>query len=190
MRKLHLQALGLAAAAALITTGCGGGGGSESESAYGGGGGETASQSAYGGRAYGGGSSSAAQTTSAAEGGGAATISVGSVPELGRVLVDSRGFTVYDFHKDKGGESACYGPCAKAWPPVLTEGAPQPSNGTSSSKLGTTKRKDGTVQVTYAGWPLYSFAEDKKPGDAKGNDVDAFGAQWYALTPQGTEPGD
>lgn len=186
MTRLQLKVLGLAVAAALVVAGCGGG---DSESAYGGSGtGAESAQSGYAsGRSYG---SAETATPASNEGGGAATISVGSVPDLGRVLVDSGGFMVYDFHKDKGSESACYGPCAKAWPPVLTEGAPQPSNGASSSKLGTTKRKDGTVQVTYAGWPLYRFVEDKKPGDAKGNDVSAFGAQWYALTPQGTEPGD
>ena len=108
------------------------------------------------------------------------------MPKIGQVLVDSEGLTLYDFHKDKGTESACYGACAKAWPPLLTSGAPQPSNGASGSKLGTTKRDDGTMQVTYAGHPLYTFVADTKPGEANGNDFSAFGAQWYALTPKGT----
>jgi predicted lipoprotein with Yx(FWY)xxD motif len=73
---------------------------------------------------------------------------------------------------------------------VLTGGAPQPGNGASASMLGTVKRKDGTMQVTYAGHPLYTFIEDKKPGEAKGNDVTAFGAQWYALKGNGEEAGD
>lgn len=178
MRGLQLTIVGLAAAAALVVAGCGGG----SSSAEG-------TQSAYGGsgRSYG---STGSGTAASAEGGGAATVSVASVAKLGRVLVNSEGFTLYDFHKDMGTESACYGACAKAWPPLLTEGAPQPSNGASSSKLGTTERTDGTVQVTYAGHPLYTFVSDTRPGDAKGNDFTAFGAQWYALTPQGTEPGD
>jgi predicted lipoprotein with Yx(FWY)xxD motif len=59
-----------------------------------------------------------------------------------------------------------------------------------ASKLGTTKRKDGTLQVTYDGHPLYTFVEDKKPGEANGNDTSAFGAQWYALFPSGEEAGD
>ncbi len=63
-------------------------------------------------------------------------------------------------------------------------------NGASASKLGTTERKDGTMQVTYAGHPLYTFVEDKKPGEANGNDVSAFGAQWYALKGNGEEAGD
>lgn len=188
MVRLQLKALALAAAAALIVAGCGGGD-ATSESAYGGEG-ESSSQSAYGGggRSYGEGSTTGAPTS--AEGGKAATVSVGSVPELGRVLVDSEGFTLYDFHKDKGATPSCYGPCASAWPPLLTDGPPQPSNGASASKLGTTKRNDGTMQVTYAGHPLYTYSLDDKPGDAKGNDTDAFGAEWYALTPQGGEPED
>jgi predicted lipoprotein with Yx(FWY)xxD motif len=56
--------------------------------------------------------------------------------------------------------------------------------------LGTTKRKDGTVQVTFAGHPLYTFKEDEKPGEANGNDLKAFGDEWYALQPNGEEPED
>jgi predicted lipoprotein with Yx(FWY)xxD motif len=105
------------------------------------------------------------------------------------VLVDSSGMTVYDFHKDKGTTSSCYGACEQGWPPVLTEGKPSVGNGASASKLGTTERKDGTMQVTYAGHPLYTFVEDKKPGEAHGNDTSAFGAQWYALKGNGEEAG-
>jgi predicted lipoprotein with Yx(FWY)xxD motif len=188
MVRPHLKLLALAVAAALIVAGCGGGD-STSESAYGGGETSSTSQSAgNGGRSYGEGSTTAAPPSG--DEGKAATVSVGSVPELGRVLVSAEGFTLYDFHKDKGSTSSCYGPCANAWPPLMTDGAPQPSNGASASKLGTTRRNDGTVQVTYAGHPLYTYSLDTKPGDAKGNDVDAFGAEWYALTPQGGEPKD
>jgi predicted lipoprotein with Yx(FWY)xxD motif len=106
------------------------------------------------------------------------------------VLVDSKGMTLYDFHKDQGTESSCYGECASAWPPLLTKGEPQPSNGADGSLLGTTERKDGTTQVTYDGHPLYGFVGDKAPGEANGNDVDAFGAEWYALQGNGEEPED
>jgi predicted lipoprotein with Yx(FWY)xxD motif len=98
--------------------------------------------------------------------------------------------TLYDFHKDQGTSSACYGACAGAWPPLLTKGAPQPSNGASAAKLGTSKRKDGTMQVTYAGHPLYAFSGDTKPGEANGHGVTAFGAQWYALHSSGAEAAD
>jgi predicted lipoprotein with Yx(FWY)xxD motif len=184
MIKPVLKLAALAAAASIVAAGCGGGS-STSEGAYDGS--ETnqsenaaANTGRYGSTSTGGGGS--------AEGAGAATVSVASVPKLGRVLVDSEGFTLYEFEKDKGTTSSCYGHCAKNWPPLQTKGSPQPSNGASPSMLGTSKRHDGTVQVTYAGRPLYTFALDTKPGDAKGNDFEAFGAEWYALTPTGDHP--
>lgn len=121
---------------------------------------------------------------------GTAFVSLGNVPGLGLVLVDSRGRTLYGFQKDRGTESSCYGTCAQAWPPLLTEGEPQPSNGTSDVKLGTAERRDGAVQVTYAGHPLYTYAGDRRPGEANGHDVSQFGAEWYALTSSGEEAGD
>lgn len=137
-----------------------------------------------------GGGSTTTDTTASSEptgGGTAAVVSAATVPELGKVIVDSKGFTLYDFHKDEGGAPACYGACAKVWPPLLSEGKPQVGEGAIAAKLGTTERKDGTLQVTYAGWPLYTYAADAKPGDAKGNDIDSFGAEWYALLPSGEE---
>jgi predicted lipoprotein with Yx(FWY)xxD motif len=137
--------------------------------------------------AYGSGGESTTKPASETGGGTAAVITAASAPELGRIIVDSKGFTLYDFHKDKGTTSACYGGCAQVWPPLLSEGKPQAGEGAIASKLGTTARKDGTTQVTYAGHPLYTFVEDKKPGDAKGNDFSSFGAEWYALQPSGEE---
>jgi predicted lipoprotein with Yx(FWY)xxD motif len=119
-----------------------------------------------------------------------AVIKVTNTPDLGKVIVNAEGMTMYDFHKDKGTTSACYGGCAEAWPPLLTKGMPTASGGAEASLLGVTKRKDGTEQVTYNGHPLYGFVEDQKPGETNGNDVDAFGAQWYALMPSGEEPED
>jgi predicted lipoprotein with Yx(FWY)xxD motif len=120
----------------------------------------------------------------------AITISLASVGDLGKVLVDPQGMTVYDFHKDKGGTSTCYDACEAAWPPVVSSGEPQAGNGASASMLGTVERKDGTMQVTYAGHPLYTFIEDQKPGEAKGNDISFFGGQWYAVMGNGQEPED
>jgi len=149
------------------------------------------SSSSGGGGAYGGGESSTSTAASESSAGGtAAVITASSVPKLGKVIVDSKGFTLYDFHKDKSGKSSCYGGCEQVWPPLTTEGEPQVGEGAMASKLGTTKRKDGTLQVTYAGWPLYTYEADKKPGEANGNDIDSFGAQWYALLPSGEEAGD
>lgn len=135
-----------------------------------------------------GGESTTASKTAKGESGGsspAATIAIASVGDLGKVLVDSKGFTLYYFKKDEGGKSACYGGCASVWPPLATGGAPRGMSGVQAAKLGTTERKDGTEQVTYAGWPLYTYEADKKPGEANGNDIDSFGAEWYALHASG-----
>lgn len=118
---------------------------------------------------------------------GAAVLTVADAPGVGPVLVDAQGFTVYDFHKDKGPVSSCYGGCAKVWPPVLTEGDPQVGEGATIALLGVTARKDGSKQVVYAGHPLYTYSGDKKPGQANGNDIDSFGAEWYALKGNGKE---
>lgn len=120
----------------------------------------------------------------------AGVVSTAEVEDLGTVLVDAEGRTLYDFHKDQGTTSSCYGACAGAWPPLLTEGDPEAEGGASAAKLGTTKRKDGNTQVTYAGRPLYTYVGDQKPGEAHGNDIDQFGAEWYALQPSGREPED
>ena len=182
-------AFALLALLAVVIAGCGGGSSSTSTSESENGAKESASsESSAGtkGTGYGGEHKSAGSESS---GGTAAVISLGHT-KVGMVLVDSNGLTLYDFHKDKGSTSSCYGPCAEGWPPVLSEGEPTVGNGASAAKLGTTERKDGTMQVTYAGHPLYTFVEDKKPGEANGNDVSAFGASWYALKGNGEEAGD
>jgi predicted lipoprotein with Yx(FWY)xxD motif len=102
------------------------------------------------------------------------------------VLVDAEGFTVYRFASDKGSTPSCYGACAEAWPPVIASGKPVGGESTMSAELGTTKRKDGKVQVTYAGHPLYTFAEDHNPGETNGNGVTAFGGEWNALDESGS----
>lgn len=165
----------LALVAALAIAGCGGGDSSAESRGYGsGGGGDTT------------GDVTAAPNPEE----GATFVSVASVDGLGQILVDSAGHTLYDFHKDKGTTSSCFGACAEAWPPLLTEGEPHASNGAQEGLIGTTTRKDGSEQVTYDGRPLYTFTGDKEPGEANGNDIEAFGAEWYALTPSGSEPED
>jgi predicted lipoprotein with Yx(FWY)xxD motif len=106
---------------------------------------------------------------------------------LGRILVDSKGITLYDFVKDKGPTSACYGACAALWPPLITKGKPVAGPGVRASLLGTTKRKDGKLEVTYAGRPLYYFVTDKKPGQTTGQGINQFGAPWWVLSPAGKE---
>lgn len=134
----------------------------------------------------GGGSSSSTSTNSetSASSGGGMTVSSGEVPGLGTVLVDSEGLTVYEFAKDQGSTSSCYGACEQGWPPVIAEGEPT-GEGAMASQLGTTKRKDGTMQVTFAGRPLYTFAGDSEPGEANGNKSTAFGGKWSAMDEAG-----
>jgi predicted lipoprotein with Yx(FWY)xxD motif len=105
---------------------------------------------------------------------------------LGRILVDAKGRTLYLFAADGGTKSTCNSTaCVQYWPPVLTKGAPQAGAGVSASLLGTTTRKDGKTEVTYAGHPLYYFISDMKAGDVTGQGIDGFGGPWYVVSPSG-----
>jgi len=106
---------------------------------------------------------------------------------IGRILVDSKGITLYDFVQDKGTTSTCYGACAALWPPLLTTGKPIAGTGVRASLLGTTKRKDGKLEVTYGGHPLYYFVTDRKPGQTTGQGISQFGAPWWVISPAGKE---
>lgn len=130
--------------------------------------------------------------SSHAEGEGSAngtTVSAAGNPKLGKILVTSSGLTLYDFGKDRGTASACYGACAKIWPPLLTSGAPNATGGAQASELGTTRRSDGSTEVTYNGHPLYTYVGDKKTAEAAGNGITEFGGSWHALRPSGAETG-
>lgn len=136
-----------------------------------------------GGSSSGGGATDAvtpAASTSSASPGQAVAIGVSDGH-----LVDGSGRTLYLFEADKSTTSTCSGACATAWPPVTTEGAPTAASGAKASLLGTSKRDDGTTQVTYAGHPLYLFSGDSAPGDTNGAGSEAFGAEWYPVTPAG-----
>ena len=119
-------------------------------------------------------------------GGTKATVVAAKSP-LGRILVDSRGITLYDFPKDQGTTSSCYGACAALWPPLITKGKPVAGLGVRASLLGTTKRKDGKLEVTYNGHPLYYFVSDRKPSQTTGQALNQFGAPWWVLSPAGKE---
>ena len=113
------------------------------------------------------------------------TISVG-MTRLGQILVDGNGRTLYLFLADSATESACNSSaCVQYWPPVLTKGAPQAGSGVNVSLLGTITRRDGKIEVTYNGHPLYYFISDKKAGDTTGQGVNGFGAPWYVVAPSG-----
>ena len=119
--------------------------------------------------------------------GGPATLQMSSSPD-GRVLVDQQGQSVYLFEKDESGESYCNGACAAVWPALETSTAPRAGAGIQSGALGTIKRDDGDMQVTYHGHPLYYYAADAStPGKTNGEDVEQFGSSWY-LVNGGGEP--
>ena len=129
------------------------------------------------GGGYGGGSS-------AAKSSGKGSVALAST-KLGKVLVDGNGRTLYLFEADKGAKSACDGACAAAWPPLVTKGKPTAGPGLTASALGTTKRADGTSELTYNGHPLYTYAGDTAAGQTSGQGLDDYGAEWYVLSAHG-----
>jgi predicted lipoprotein with Yx(FWY)xxD motif len=142
---------------------------------------------ACGGSSSGGSSSSSTTSKSAAP----ATTSTGAPvitaksSSLGTFLVDSKGRTLYLFDADKGAMSTCNGACAADWPPLTTKVAPKAGTGVKSSLLSTSKRSDGTLEVTYAGHPLYYFAGDTSAGQTTGQGSGSFGAPWWVVSPAG-----
>jgi predicted lipoprotein with Yx(FWY)xxD motif len=103
---------------------------------------------------------------------------------LGEIVVDADGATLYVFVPDAGGASTCYDQCEENWPPLV--GAVQAGEGIDASLLGTTERTDGSVQVTYAGWPLYTFAGDAAAGDTNGQGLNEI---WWVVAPDGSAIG-
>jgi predicted lipoprotein with Yx(FWY)xxD motif len=104
--------------------------------------------------------------------------------DYGRILFGPKDGAIYLFDRDHGPRSDCYGNCAAAWPPVLTEGEPRAGAGVRAGRLGTTERRDGTTQVTYAGHPLYYYRDDP-PGEVLCQDVEEFGGLWLVVGPSG-----
>jgi predicted lipoprotein with Yx(FWY)xxD motif len=133
-----------------------------------------------------GGSTAASPADGTSNRASATTIAVAS-SNLGDVLVDEQGRTVYLFGADRGTTSACSDACAVNWPPLLASGTPTVGNGAATSLVATTTRTDGAQQVIYNGHPLYLFAGDQKAGDTNGQGVNAFGGSWYALTGTGDQ---
>jgi predicted lipoprotein with Yx(FWY)xxD motif len=104
--------------------------------------------------------------------------------EYGKALFGPSGKVVYVFDADRGSSSRCYGACATAWPPLLTTAAPLAGPGVKASLLGTTKRKDGTLQVTYNRHPLYYYEADKV-GKIMCQHADMHGGIWLIIKPNG-----
>ena len=154
-----LAAAAIAPLAALAVSGCGGGGG--------GGSGASAPPKLADGRT--------------------ATVSVQNNGDLGKMLVDGRGHSIYLFKKDSGTKSACAGGCADAWPPLRASGKPLGGQGVNASLISTAPRSDGKSQVTYDGHPLYTFSGDQQAGDTNGQGLNNFGANWFVLSPSGNQ---
>jgi predicted lipoprotein with Yx(FWY)xxD motif len=158
----------LAVAGALVLAACGGGGSSTSSSS---GSGSTPS--------YGAAKPSTSNTSAAA------SVVSTKTSSLGTFLVDGNGRALYLWDADHGSTSTCTGACAQAWPPLTTTGTPKASGAVKASLVGTTKRADGSREVTYAGHPLYTFAGDTQAGQTSGEGSNGFGAPWWVVTPAG-----
>jgi predicted lipoprotein with Yx(FWY)xxD motif len=167
-RRRPLVALVALAAAGALAAGCGSSGSGSGGSGGGGG--------------YGGGSTAPAGSGSS----GVATVAVAS-SKLGMILVDGSGRTLYLFEKDQPNQSACAGACAAAWPVDHSSGTPKAGSGVKASLVGTITRSDGSTQVTYNHHPLYYFSGDRGSGQENGQGVDAFGAEWYVVSPAGAK---
>jgi len=120
---------------------------------------------------------------------GAATVNVSESADHGSILVDANGMALYAFMADtQNGDTSTCGDddgCATEWPPLVSDGDPVAGEGVDASLLGTITRDDGTMQVTYNGWPLYLFEEDTAAGDTNGQGIDEFGGLWFLVSPTG-----
>ena len=104
--------------------------------------------------------------------------------EFGTMIYGPRNQAIYIFQRDSKNKTACYGECAAAWPPVITRGEPRARDGAKQSLVGTVKRRDGTLQVTYAGQPLYYYANEG-PGEVRCHNVNLNGGLWWVIGPDG-----
>jgi predicted lipoprotein with Yx(FWY)xxD motif len=98
----------------------------------------------------------------------------------GQILSDVRGFALYRFTKDPVGTTTCYGACAKAWPPYIVRSRPA-SRGPRGGSIGTVRRGDGRLQVTYNGQPLYFYVGDRHPGQVLCQGAVEYGGTWLVL---------
>src|SRR6202453_764350 len=169
MRKIW-GAAGLAAVALVLTAG-----GSSSNST--GAAAQSSSPAAQG-------SGAAAAASSPAASSGGTTLQAATVGGT-KVLTNAKGFVVYWFAPDTSTTSKCTGSCATYWPPVK---GPATAGSGVTGTLGTITRSDGTTQATYDGHPLYTYAGDSAPGQAKGNGLNASGGLWYEMTVSGATP--
>jgi predicted lipoprotein with Yx(FWY)xxD motif len=128
-------------------------------------------------------SSSGSSTSSSPAAAAAGTVKTATIASV-TVLTNSKGFTLYSFAPDTPTTSKCNGTCAQNWPPLK---GPVTAAGVTGT-FGTIKRSDGSVQATFDGHPLYTFAGDTAPGQNKGNGLNAAGGLWHEITTSGTAP--
>lgn len=107
--------------------------------------------------------------------------------DLGQILVDAQGRTLYLFGKDTGAASTCSGACAADWPPVPVVGTPHASGGATAASIGVITASDGRTQLSYAGHPLYYFVGDSSAGQTHGQGINEFGAKWWVLDSSGAK---
>jgi predicted lipoprotein with Yx(FWY)xxD motif len=170
---ISIAAFVAVAAIAVVISGCGSSSNDNTTQAS-----ATQSGGSGGGGAYGGSASGASSAnTSSASG---STVDVGNT-DLGKILVDSKGMTLYLFEADKPNMSNCSGACQNIWTPLMSSGKATAGSGVNAGMIGSTAQG----QVTYNSWPLYTYAGDQKPGDTNGQNLDQFGAEWYVLSPAG-----
>lgn len=177
MRRFALLLLPLAAAA-LIAAGCGDDDANGNDSASG----SDAAMQKGEGDAMKADSEDAMKAEASMSAKGTRVKVVGS--DYGRVIADGKGEAFYLFDKESSKKPRCYGACASVWPPVLTKGKPVAGSGAKQSLLGTTRRANGKLQVTYAGQPLYYYVDDS-PGTILCHDVEEFGGLWLVVKPSG-----
>ncbi|MEV4442255.1 SCO0930 family lipoprotein [Streptomyces sp. NPDC049577] len=188
-KRRQLSLAGAALTVSVLATACGGSGSSGSDQGYDA---RPAANSSDAGKGYGYGSGAAdgygGGKSSDGMGAAGGKLAVRQAADLGQVVTDEKGFTLYRFDKDtaKPPASHCDGDCAKAWPPVPA-GSASVSAGIDASALGEVQRADGTRQLTLGGWPVYRYAKDTSPGDTRGQGV---GGTWHALAPDGKKAGE
>ena len=106
--------------------------------------------------------------------------------QFGRIIFDTRGRALYAFTRDpRRGKSRCYGACAAAWPVYFAKRPLRAGKGIRQALIGTTRRRNGRLQLTYNGWPLYYYVNDVRPGQVTCQNVNEFGGLWLVVRPNG-----
>ncbi|GAA2436250.1 SCO0930 family lipoprotein [Streptomyces macrosporus] len=189
MRNRRYAAAGAVVAAVLVVSGCGSGQASSPQdgTVQPAGNGSPAAPGYSGGYGDGGSDSTEQAGRSTDRGGPAGVLTLREDAELGEVVADDKGWTLYRFDKDSADPPAsnCDGDCAAAWPPVPADDAGAAS-GMDPELLGSVERSDGSTQLTLGGRPVYRYAKDTEPGDTKGHGV---GGTWSALAADGKKAG-